>query len=235
MILSHRHKFIFFKQMKSAGSSIELALTPFCGTDDILTGSPYEEESSLGYQERNNKLGYRQVWHQHVPPEEFFTICGDSYNDYLKFTTIRNPYDAIVSYFWWAFYSPDTTLQEHVLKPCAEDRSGTLKNKFSTFLQTYAQFNTTGKDQMVLEWFSSRYDLFYNHPVDHILKYEQLDVEFSGLCGRIGLGPINLPHLKHGIRKSPLAYQDYYDVASFNLVSNYFKNVLDNFGYNFND
>ena len=221
--------------MKSAGSSIELALTPFCGPDDILTGSPYEEEKRSGYEERNNKLGYRQVWHQHVPPSEFFSICSNSYQDYLKFTSIRNPYDSLVSYFWWSFYSPDTTLDDHILKPFAEDRSSTLKNKFSTFLQTYANFNTSGQQEMILEWFVSRYNLFYHHPVDHIVKYEQLDVEFSSICGRIGLGPIKLPHLKSNIRKSPLSYQDYYDVNTFTMVTHYFKNILDNFGYNFND
>ena len=115
------------------------------------------------------------------------------------------------------------------------DHSSTLKNKFGTYLQTYANFNTTGKSQMILEWFATRYELFYSHSVDHILRYEHLDIDFSGLCGRIGLGPIKLPHLKGGIRKSPLAYQDYYNVHTFNLVNNYFENVLNNFGYTFND
>ena len=182
--------------MKSAGSSIELALPPFCGPDDILTGTPYDGEKKAGYHERNNKLGYRQVWHQHVPPGEFFNVCGSSYNDYLKFTTIRNPFDAIVSYFWWSFYSPDTTLKSHILKPEPNDRSSTLKNKFATFLQTYANFDTTGRQQMILEWFASRYSLFYDTPVDHVLRYEQLDLDFSGVCGRIGLTPISLPNLK---------------------------------------
>ena len=88
---------------------------------------------------------------------------------------------------------------------------------------------------MILEWFASRYSLFYDTPVDHVLRYEQLDLDFSGVCGRIGLTPISLPNLKSEIRKSPLSYQDYYDVNTFNLVNNYFEHVLDNFGYNFND
>jgi hypothetical protein len=88
---------------------------------------------------------------------------------------------------------------------------------------------------MILEWFSSRYTLFYNHPVDHVLRYEQLDTDFSGVCGRIGFSPITLPHLKSEIRKSPLSYQDYYDTNTFDLVNNYFRHILDNFGYNFND
>ena len=37
MIVSHKHKFIFLKTKKTAGTSIELALTKLCGDDDIIT------------------------------------------------------------------------------------------------------------------------------------------------------------------------------------------------------
>ena len=38
MIVSHKHKFIFFKTRKTAGSSIQVALAKHCGEDDIITG-----------------------------------------------------------------------------------------------------------------------------------------------------------------------------------------------------
>ena len=37
MIISHRYKFIFIKTHKTAGSSMEMALGPLCGPDDIIT------------------------------------------------------------------------------------------------------------------------------------------------------------------------------------------------------
>jgi hypothetical protein len=37
MIASRLHNFIFIKTMKTAGTSIEMALSPHCGPDDILT------------------------------------------------------------------------------------------------------------------------------------------------------------------------------------------------------
>ena len=37
MIVSHEHKFIFLKTKKTAGTSIELALTELCGSDDVIT------------------------------------------------------------------------------------------------------------------------------------------------------------------------------------------------------
>ena len=38
MIISHKHKFIFFKSKKTAGSSIQVTLAKHCGEDDIITG-----------------------------------------------------------------------------------------------------------------------------------------------------------------------------------------------------
>jgi hypothetical protein len=37
MIVSHEHKFIYLKTKKTAGTSIELALSRLCGPDDIIT------------------------------------------------------------------------------------------------------------------------------------------------------------------------------------------------------
>ena len=37
MIISHRHKFIFLKPQKVAGTSVEVALAQHCGEDDIVT------------------------------------------------------------------------------------------------------------------------------------------------------------------------------------------------------
>jgi len=45
MIILHIHKFIFIKTRKTAGTSIEIFLSQFCGKDDILT--PIGEGESL--------------------------------------------------------------------------------------------------------------------------------------------------------------------------------------------
>ena len=232
MILSHRHKFVFFKQMKAAGSSLELALTPFCGPDDIMTGSPYDEEKTLGYYDRNNKLGYRPIWHQHSPPGEVLPVSFSA-KDYFKCTSVRNPYDAVVSYFWWSFYAPDSTLKNHMLKPNRLDGSKELQSKFLTFLETYASFNTQGQQEKIVNWFAGRYKLFYKVPLDFIIRYEDLDVDYSMACGMIGLGPINIPRLKSNIRKSNYNYRVYYTNRSYDIVTDRFSDLIDNFNYSF--
>ena len=37
MIVSHKNRFIFLKTRKTAGTSIEISLRPYCGPDDIIT------------------------------------------------------------------------------------------------------------------------------------------------------------------------------------------------------
>ena len=37
MIVSHRYRFIFLKTNKTAGASIEIALSRFCDSEDIIT------------------------------------------------------------------------------------------------------------------------------------------------------------------------------------------------------
>lgn len=45
MIISHRHKFIFFKTRKTASTSLEIALTNICGEEDVITPfGKYSEE-----------------------------------------------------------------------------------------------------------------------------------------------------------------------------------------------
>ena len=63
MIISHEHKFIFFKPMKVAGSSIEVALSKICGDEDLQTGSEYQEEiEEFGYIPKNNELIYQMTY-----------------------------------------------------------------------------------------------------------------------------------------------------------------------------
>ncbi len=49
MILSHRHKFVFIKGIKVAGTSAEIALSQLCGAEDIVTPvTPADEHHRLG-------------------------------------------------------------------------------------------------------------------------------------------------------------------------------------------
>ena len=45
MIINHRYKFIFLSTRKTAGTSIEIALSQFCDASDIITPIAEEDEA----------------------------------------------------------------------------------------------------------------------------------------------------------------------------------------------
>lgn len=59
MIISHKYRYIFLKTNKTAGTSVEIALSRFCGPDDIITPITPEDEEirrELGYPGPQNYL-----------------------------------------------------------------------------------------------------------------------------------------------------------------------------------
>ena len=83
---------------------MEIALSKFCDKEDIITPLKNEDEiirKNKGYngpQNYNDKL----VFHEHMPASEIKSkINLDVWNKYFKFTVVRNPFNQIVSAFYW--------------------------------------------------------------------------------------------------------------------------------------
>ena len=109
MIVSHKHKFIFLKTNKTAGTSIEIALSRICGPDDIITPLNKEDKSDLTILGPQNHLA--PFWSykprdiarfliRKTPKKNFFNhmsaksakkILGDDiWNSYYKFCFEKN-------------------------------------------------------------------------------------------------------------------------------------------------
>lgn len=91
MIVSRRHKFIFLKTRKVAGSSIEKYLYDYLGPNDVCTGSVEDGTPTLN---NNGKTGHRPwYWFKEKIPHEW--------ENFYKFTVTRNPFDSLVSFYYW--------------------------------------------------------------------------------------------------------------------------------------
>lgn len=92
MIISHKHKFIFIKTVKTAGTSLEVFLSQQCGPQDLVTPIIPHVEPHLA----RNHEGY----YNHIPAFQIrHKIAPQIWRSYFKFCVERNPWDKTLSYY----------------------------------------------------------------------------------------------------------------------------------------
>ena len=72
MIISHKYRFIFIKLRKTAGTSLEIALSGICGKDDIITPISAEDEEirrEPGFRSAQNYIA-DEAFYNHMPAAE---------------------------------------------------------------------------------------------------------------------------------------------------------------------
>ena len=107
--------------MKVGGSSVEFYLTQFCNENDVITPLLKEEEklkkkygllSSQNIKLKQSSFGIRSLRKMSFFKEKIIfdhasinqilkTNLKNKIKNFYIFTFVRNPYDWIVSYFWW--------------------------------------------------------------------------------------------------------------------------------------
>src|SRR5687768_13795108 len=122
MIISHKHKFIFLKTRKTAGTSLDIALSRFCGPEDVITiinsegdelrnelGFPGPQNHSIPLRHWKGKDFARVLirrkkarYYEHMRAGELrYRLPKDQWTSYFKFCIERNPYDKAVSLYYW--------------------------------------------------------------------------------------------------------------------------------------
>jgi len=197
MIISHTHKFIFLKSVKTAGTSVEAVLSNQCSGDDIVTPlNDYRhnrDEKGKFIHHSMNAEGFRDIG-QHVDALTIKSrVPKEVWSEYYKFSIIRNPWDRAISNFYWA------ERQNPAIKPRKRfyHYLGIPFNELEKIKKLFAEFVRNGK------WKNN--DRFYTIDdqlcVDFVIRYERLSDDFNQVCKTLGLPADDLPHLKTGIRK----------------------------------
>ncbi len=216
------------KTQKTAGTSLEIALSKICGKDDIITPILKEDEayrkeyaniSAQNYTIPLSKYSALDVlksiakrkpkaFYNHIPCAEIKeNVSQDIWESYYKFTVDRNPFDKVVSLYFW--------------------QGGDKK-----FKSVY-DFLTQGG----LREFQS-YD-FYSingvQAVDQVYKYEEMDKMCLDLTKKLELSePLQLPpyKAKSKVRKVK-NYRDILDEKSIALIKVIFAREIKLFGYEY--
>jgi hypothetical protein len=236
MIVSHMHQFIFIKTRKTAGTSVEIILSRDCGPYDIITPIQKIDEdkrSKLGHIGPQNykirkfkflnilrkslgfKLGLKLLEHYNHSPAKIIRkrINNHDFDNYFKFCIVRNPWDRIVSEYYWLLNGP------------GKGRWPEGKT-FSEFIQ---------ESNAALLSDSHIYMIDGKPAVDRFIKFENLDIELNKCLKDLGITNIELPHAKSGTRKTKAHYSLLYDETSLNKVNEICAWEIDHFGYTFED
>jgi hypothetical protein len=228
MIISHEHRFIFLKTNKTAGTSIEAALTSFCGEHDVITPFRADNEqyrSGRGPQNYRNEHALkpkRPLWrellgrperyyhpsvgyYEHMPAWRVRDYLGQKiWRSYFKFAFDRNPWDRQVS---WYFYK---TKSKRV-RP-SFDRF--MRNRSNAFVGNFDIYSLDGQ-----------------LAVDFLGRYETLRDDLAAALKNVGVGaPIDLPATNVSGFSD---YRSYYSPELRELVAQWYAPEIKLLGYEF--
>jgi hypothetical protein len=230
MIISHEHKFIFLKTRKTAGTSLELALSHLCGPDDIITPiSPVDEPlrangrtaqnwRTHGWWQSQRPL-FKRYWiktnpvdygfYNHIPAKEARALLNDDtiWRSYFKFAFERNPWDRQVSAYHFRYRRKENP----------PPFSAYMRRKRRAWINNYEIYSIDGEPC-----------------VDFVGKFENLAEDFRKALKQVGLSfDRELPRAKANYRRSVKPYRDYYDDETRAIVGDWYSPEIRYLGYEF--
>jgi Sulfotransferase family len=228
MIVSHKHKFIFMKTVKTASSSMEIALSNVCGPDDIITPTRGDLEDQRATAGQNFRIEHpmkpqRPLWrrllrrperlyhpsvgfYEHMPAFRAKAYLGDEiWNSYFKFAFVRNPWDAQVSIYFY------------------KTRGLASRPTFEAFLRNKRQ-------ALYSSW--NIYTIDDVQSVDVLGRYETVAEDFTGAMRRIGLNGLDLPFANVSDKPKD-RYREFYSSETRDLVASWYAKEIAAHGYTF--
>lgn len=226
MIVSHKHKFIFVKSRKTAGTSLEIGLSQYCGPDDIITPISPEDElirKELGFRGPQNfrvpisKYGPRDYlraclgrwpeFYNHMPAKEIVRLLGPQiWNEYFTFTIEREPFGKAISRYYWSTSEPRESIEEYLC---------------------------TAPVSLISNW--ETYAINDRPAVDMVIRYEHLNDDLAVLQSQLGLGEVVMPKAKGTYRKDRSHYSQILNPAARNRIEIVCAREIRYFGYKWDE
>lgn len=230
MIISHKNKFIFLKTNKTAGTSIEIALSKFCDHKDIITPITYEDEkirNKFGFYGPQNyllpiseykfkdilkfliKLKRKKKFYNHISALEIKELVSfEVWKKYLKFCVERNPWDRAISLYY--------NLYEKEPRPSIAE----FVNSDSLLILKKRGFNL--------------YTIGGQIVVDKICRFENLSEDLEEIRRALELPEkLDLPRAKSRFRKDHRSYRDLLGKKEKKRIFELFSHEIRLMGYKY--
>jgi hypothetical protein len=209
VLISHIYNFIYIKNRKVAGTSIESFFGQFCVNPK--TKYDFEHKSNQTINKfgiiGGRAAGKRTRWNGHIAANKIKKYLGQKkFNKYLKFCVIRNPYDKMVSKYFWVNKN---------------------SKKLSSFKDFVKYYNVNNLDL---------HSINNNSVCDYYIRYENLEEDIIKLCKMLNIKNYNIndiPKFKSQFRTNRKHYSKYYDNETRKIVYKKCKKEFDLFGYKF--
>ena len=222
MLVSHRHKFIYTKTVKTAGTSVESYFERFCMPNNEWTFThgrdEYVSESGIiGY--RGSKPPENCIWWNHMPAALIRKRIGEElWASYFKFCAIRNPYDKALSAFYF--------FRNRSANNGSVDFSD-LDNERTAF-EDWLHCSKLPIDR-------DKYFIDGKFCLDDVVRFETLATDLERVCVRLAIPwiPSWLPTLKAGIRPMNARAETLYTEKSRKIVEAVYSLELEFFEYSF--
>lgn len=222
-MISHQYNFIFIHIPKCAGTSLEKAFghfSDFEGRDGqdhrtIRTVNPYIQP--FNYFKSKENLGellrtiYWKVFSA-TNPKSNLKLSKNEYEDYFKFTIVRNPYTR--AYSWYK-----NVIRDPIHRKSYNVDEGT---SFEEFLQENIGKSALRKQSYWLKDYNGIIKM------DQVIKFEDLEGGFKELCLNLGVTGLNLPHEIKGQTED---YLNSYNENTKRLIKEFYKEDFELFGY----
>ena len=207
-MISDRLKCIFIHIPKCGGTSLETALwQPEEKTDANLFGGlidKYHNPYQTGALQHLKALAVRHV------------VGRARFEEYFKFTIIRNPFSRAVSQYNYSLES--RFLRRYIGLNKRDD--------FNTYLRKiHVRSHVQWEPQV-----SFLFDHRGRQMVDYIGRLEEIETAFAHICAKVGV-TAELGHKKKSAKKIP--WQSYYDEEAIAYIEDVYADDLEVFGYAF--
>jgi hypothetical protein len=198
-MISHKLQFIYIHLNKTGGRSV----------NEFFNSRNVTSKGEGAYTRRVYNVKGRKWRVDHRPLIYWERKYPDLYPTYFKWSTIRNPWDRLVS--WW------------------KSRGHELPWKN---LKQYIK-NTPepgGPHPFSQRWFL---DSKGEMGLDFIAKLENIEEDFKYVCSKIDMPYEKLVHIGKSHIKGGPPYWKYYDEESKNIVYERNKDIIERFSYEF--